>query len=249
MQDLRLALRLLRRNPGFSVVDAVLLKQLPYHQPERIALIWEDATHQGFPLNNAAPANWIDWRKQNTVFSDIAAVRWSSLSLVGDGQPESILGNRVTPDFWRVMGAQAVLGRVFNEEEERRNAKVVVISHGLWQRRFGGDPKIAGRKVILSDVPYEIIGVMPPGFVFPNRRVELWTPSELDSGEPGPSRIALSHLHCAAEARGDDGTGAERDGRDHETAGGAVSRHEQADRDTVGAARPGDGGDGFAIRW
>jgi putative ABC transport system permease protein len=198
MQDLRLALRLLRRNPGFtivavlalalgigantaifSVVDAVLLKQLPYEQPERIALVWEDATHQGFPLNNTAPANWIDWRKQSTVFSDIAAMRWSAVNLIGEGTPENLIGNRVTPDFWRVMGAKAARGRVFNDEEERRNAKVVVISHGLWQRRFGGDPNTVGRKVILSDEPYEIIGVMPPGFVFPERRVELWTPSEL----------------------------------------------------------------------
>src|SRR5262245_3643290 len=110
MQDMRLALRLLRRNPGFttvavlalalgigantaifSVVDAVLLKQLPYEEPERIALVWEDATHQGFPLNNAAPANWIDWRKQNTVFSDIAAMRWSAVNLIGEGTPENLI--------------------------------------------------------------------------------------------------------------------------------------------------------------
>jgi putative ABC transport system permease protein len=218
MHDLRLALRLLRRNPGFtivavlalalgigantaifSVVDAVLLKQLPYEQPERIALVWEDATHQGFPLNNAAPANWIDWREQNTVFSDIAAMRWSAVNLLGEGTPENLIGNRVTPDFWRVMGAKAARGRVFYAEEEKRNAKVVVISHGLWRRRFGAEPSIVGRKVILSDQPYEIVGVMPPGFVFPDRRVELWTPSDLS-----PQNLAQRGSHyltCVARLK------------------------------------------------
>lgn len=198
MQDLRYAWRVLRRSPGFaavaiaalalgigantavfSVVDAVLLHPLPYDQPDRIVMIWEDASHQGFPENSIAPANWLDWRKQNTVFTSIATIRLMTHNLTGAGAPESIVGRRVTADFWDILGTRPLLGRVFTEAEDPVNAKVVVLSYGLWQRRWAGDRGVIGRKVLLTDEPFEIIGVMPPGFVFPERRNEIWTPSEL----------------------------------------------------------------------
>lgn len=218
MQDFRLALRLLRRNPGFaatailalalgigantaifSVVDAVLLRKLPYDQPDRIVMIWEDATFQGFPHNTPAPANWLDWRKQNTVFTSIASMRGITQNLTGDGPPEAVQGRRVTPDFWEILGTKPQIGRVFNDDEERANAKVVVLSYGIWQRRFGGDRNVLGRKIIMTDEPYEVIGVMPAGFVFPDRRNEFWTPSELT-----PSLLARRGSHflmCVARLK------------------------------------------------
>lgn len=218
MQDLRHALRLLRKNPGFtaiavlalalgigantaifSVVDAVLLQQLPYQDPDRIAMVWEDVSWAGFPRNTPAPANWVDWRKQNTVFTDIAASAGRSANLTGDGPPEFILGRRTTANFWAVLGARPLMGRTFTDEEDQKVAKVVVISYSLWQRRFGGDPKIIGRKIILSDEPFEVIGVMPSGFVFPSRLTDIWTPASMTPQEL--SRRGSHYLQCVARLK------------------------------------------------
>lgn len=218
MQDLRHALRLLRRNPGFtaiavlalalgigantaifSVVDAVLLQQLPYEDPSRIVAVWEDASAHGFPRNTPAPANWVDLRKQNTVFTDIAASAGRSVNLTGDGPPEYIIGRRTTANFWTVLGTQPLMGRTFTDEEDRKSAKVAVISYSLWQRRFGGDPKMIGRKIILSDEPYEAIGIMPSSFVFPSRTNEIWTPASMPPEEL--ARRGSHYLQCVARLK------------------------------------------------
>lgn len=218
MQDLRHALRLLRRNPGFtaiavlalalgigantaifSVVDAVLLQQLPYEDPSRIVAVWEDASAHGFPRNTPAPANWVDLRKQNTVFTDIAASAGRSVNLTGDGPPEYIIGRRTTANFWTVLGTQPLMGRTFTDEEDRKSAKVAVISYSLWQRRFGGDPKMIGRKIILSDEPYEVIGIMSSSFVFPSRTNEIWTPASMPPEEL--ARRGSHYLQCVARLK------------------------------------------------
>lgn len=197
LADIRYALRLLGRSPGFtlvavltlalgigantaifSVVDAVLLQPLPYPDASRLMVVWEEASFVGFPRNTPAPANWVDWRKRSKTFEDIAASRGGSYNLTGDGPPEVLPGRRVTANFWPVIGTKPVIGRVFTQAEEDGDAAVAVISNALWQRRFGGDPKIAGRRVLLSGRSFEVIGVMPPGFTYPSRIFDVWTPAQ-----------------------------------------------------------------------
>ena len=138
MSYLRTTLRQIRWNPGFfgiavavlalgigantaifSLVEAVLLRPLPYAQPDRLAIVWEDASFIGFAMNTPAPGNYMDWRKQNHVFTDMAATRFASVSLTGNGRPEQLSGKKVTPNFFDVLGVQPTLGRAFTEEEDR----------------------------------------------------------------------------------------------------------------------------------
>ena len=200
LEDLRYAIRLLLRSPGFAVsailavalgigantaifsaVQAVLVSPLPYAEPDRLAMVWEDASFASFPRNTPAPANWADWRKMNTVFAEIAATRGRSYSLTGEGAPERLIGRSTTASFWNVMGAAPLLGRVYTEAEENANASVAVLSYGLWQRRFGGERGVLGRKFLLDGQPFTVLAVMPRGFTFPSRQVEIWTPLSLGS--------------------------------------------------------------------
>lgn len=171
-----LALAIGANTAMFTVVDAVLLRPLPFEDPDRLVMVWEDSSHVGFPRNTPAPANWVDWRKQNTVFTDIAASRGASYNLTGDGAPERVIGSRFSGNFWQIVGAKPLIGRTYTVEEDQSAARVAVISYTLWQRRYGGDGKVIGRKVLLSDEPFTVIGVMRPEFSFPNRRTEIWTP-------------------------------------------------------------------------
>jgi putative ABC transport system permease protein len=193
--DLRYGLRLFRKSPVFSLVaagtlalgigantvifskvDAVVIRALPYDDPDRVIVIWEDASRVGFAKNTPAPANFMDWRRLNRSFADMAATRGVTASLTGDGVPEQILGRAATANFFSVLGVRPVLGRTFTEVEDREGAAVVVISHGLWQRRYGGDTSIIGRTLLMNDDRYEVIGVMPPRFVFRNRAIDYWIP-------------------------------------------------------------------------
>jgi putative ABC transport system permease protein len=194
LADLRYGLRLFRKSPLFtlvaagtlalgigantvifSVVDAVVIRALPYDDPDRLVVLWEDASFAGFPRNTPAPGNFTDWRRLNRTFSDMAATRGASASLTGDGVPEQVLGRATTPNFFSVLGVRPQLGRTYTEAEDRDGAQVVLISHGLWQRRYGGDTGILGRTILMDDSRYEIIGVMPPAFAFRNRDVDYWT--------------------------------------------------------------------------
>lgn len=193
--NLRYALRQVRENPGFfalavmalalgigantaifSAVEAVLLKPLPYNHPEQLVMVWEDASFIGFATNTPAPANYVDWKAQNQVFTDMAARRASSMSLTGDGAPEELYGQRVTPNFFDVLGVQPALGRVFTAEEDKAKEQVVLLSYNLWLRRFGGDRSILGRPILLNGVATKVLGVMPKGFFFRERNVDYWTP-------------------------------------------------------------------------
>jgi len=154
-QDVRYGLRQVRRNPGFSAiaiatlalgigantamfsaVDAVLIRPLPYADAVRLVVIWEDASRIGFAHGTPAPGTWREWRRLNSVFSDIAATRSTLATLSGDGEPEQLPGRKVTANFWTVLGARPLLGRVFTEDEDAHRAPVAVISYGLWQRRL-----------------------------------------------------------------------------------------------------------------
>ena len=196
--DARFALRMLRENRGFSAVaistlalgiggltamfsafDTVLIRSLPYADTKRLVMVWDDLSKtddrtKSFP----APAEWYEWRRLNTAFTDIASTQPTDATLSGDAQPEQVPARKTTGNFWSVLGVKPLIGRVFNDEEDRSGARVAVIGYALWQRRYGGSPDVLGRKIDVNDTPYEVIGVMPREFYFlPARDIDLWMPA------------------------------------------------------------------------
>src|SRR5580704_6146910 len=161
----------------FSAVEVVLLKPLPFAQPNRLAIVWEDMSFLGFANNTPAPANYVDWRAQNHVFSDMAATRFVTASLTGDGQPEQLSGKKVTSNFFDVLGVQPALGRPFTAEEDKAQTPVVVLGYNLWRRRFGGDESFIGRSILLNGIQTKVVGVMPKDFFFSDRKnSDYWVP-------------------------------------------------------------------------
>jgi putative ABC transport system permease protein len=195
-QDLRFGVRQLLSKPGFttiailslalgigantaifSLVDAVLLRPLPFHEPERLVMVWEDATQVGFPRNTPAPANYADWKAQNQVFEDMAAIQGGSYALTDEGEPEKVESQSVTANFFSLLGVKPILGRTFTKEEDQPGAnRVVLVSYGLWQRHFGGDPAVVGKEILLDGRNHSVLGVMPPGFQFLSKETGLWVP-------------------------------------------------------------------------
>lgn len=198
VQDVRYAWRNLRRNPGFMAVavatlalgiggltamfsafDTILIRPLPYADPDRLVMVWDDLSKTDDRTKSApAPAEWYEWRRLNTVFMDIASTQPTDATLSGDAQPEQVPARKTTGNLWSVLGVKPLIGRVFNDEEDRNGVHVVVISYGLWQRRYGASPDVLGRKINVNDTPYEVIGVMPREFYFlPAREIDLWMPA------------------------------------------------------------------------
>ncbi|MFN7949876.1 MAG: ABC transporter permease [Blastocatellia bacterium] len=208
-QDLRYGARMLRKQPGFtliavltlalgigavaaifSVVNAVLLRPLPFAQAERLALVKESLPKLGLAQLSAAPAEYLDYRAGNEVFTELAAFTDRSLNLTGQGEPQRVQAARVSASLFPLLGVEPVRGRIFRSEEDQPgNDDVVILSHGLWQRHFNADPAILGKTVRLDDRPYTIVGVMPPRFQFPCRwtsfaeETELWIPLALSERE------------------------------------------------------------------
>src|SRR5262245_7084078 len=181
---LSLALGIGANTAIFSLVEAVLLRPLQFQDPDRLCVIWEDATRIGFPRNTPAPANYADWKAQNHTFETIAAMSWESFSLTGDGVPEKVQAESVTADMLPMLGVQPLYGRFFLPEEDRPGANaVVIISYGLWQRRYGGDPGLIGRDILLDDRKTTVVGIMPMGFEFMDKvayasfGIDLWKPA------------------------------------------------------------------------
>jgi len=194
LQDLRYGVRMLLKKPGFtliaiitlslgiganaaifSVVNGVLLRPLPYKEPERLVVIRDTKLPQ-FPEFAVASGNFLDWVKQNTVFERLIAMRPATLNLADPGNPELLRGLSVTSGFCEMLGVQPQLGRDFlSEEAQPGRNNVVLLSHALWQRRFGGDPKILNRTLPLDGQSYTVIGVMPEDFHFIHRESEIWT--------------------------------------------------------------------------
>ena len=219
-RDVHYGLRQVRRNPAFSAiaiatlalgigvntamfsaVDAVLIRPLPYTDADRLVMIWDDdMSRTGSAKFFSTPPEWSEWRRHNTVFTDIAASQPGDAALSNDGEPEELPARKVTGNFWSVLGAQPLVGRVFTEEEDTRGARVVVISHGLWQRRFGASPDVVGRTISLNDTPYQVVGVMPRGFYFmPARDIDIWMPA---SFSPSMLRNWGWHdVHCVARLK------------------------------------------------
>ncbi len=197
-RDADYGLRQIRRNPAFSAIAiatlalgiggitamfsavyTVLIRPLPYADADHLVMIWDDMSKNDVTSkHNSTPAEWIEWRRLNSVFTDLATSQPGDATLSGDDEPEQVPTRKVSWTFWSVLGVQPMLGRVFTEDEDNKSVRVVVISHGLWQRRFGGSPGIVGRKISLNDEPYEVIGVMPQGFYFmPSRDIDIWMPA------------------------------------------------------------------------
>jgi putative ABC transport system permease protein len=202
LQDLRFGLRMLWKNPGFtivavlalalgigansaifSVVNAVLLQPLPYKNPDALVMVWDDQTHLGFPKDTPSPANFLDWREQNTVFEGMAALAERSFNLTGVGEPERLDGRRVSANFFSLLGVEPQLGRGFTPEEDKPGIRVVILGHAMWQRRFGGDPGVIGRAINLNGEVYTVVGVMPPNFQFPTGKDQLWVPIAFPADE------------------------------------------------------------------
>jgi putative ABC transport system permease protein len=161
-----------------SVVNAVLLRPLPYADADRLVVLLHDGR------NPVAPANFIDWRAQTRSFTDVAAAEYWTPDLTGDENPEQITGLRVSAGMMRLLGVPPILGRAFSDDERRAgNDRVVMISYGLWQRRFSGDRNIVGKSLALNGHQFAIIGVMPASFQFAPfwaTKAELWAPLSLD---------------------------------------------------------------------
>jgi putative ABC transport system permease protein len=196
-QDVRFAFRMFAKAPAFtlfagaalalgigattavfSVANAVLIRPLPYPDASRLVMIWEDDTNYGFPRNNGSPFAFEQWRQRNHVLEDMAALMRSSLDLVGEGDPQYLLANTVTPNFFRVLGVAPAAGRTFEEADGRPGAPLTaVLSYGLWMQVFGGDPRVLGRDIILSGAKYTVVGIMPRGFRFIDP-IDVWVPSQ-----------------------------------------------------------------------
>ena len=199
LQDIRYGLRMLLKNPGFtaiaivalalgigantaifSVVSAVLLRPLPYPEPEQIVAIWSaDATKPDNQSTFSFP-DFADLRAQNQVFSGVGAYRTENYALTESGGPAAHgQGAMVTADVLSLLRVNPVLGRVFSAEDDKPGARTVILSHELWQRRFGGDRRMLERSITLDGVAYQVIGIMPEGFRFPiqNKPVEFWIPA------------------------------------------------------------------------
>jgi putative ABC transport system permease protein len=183
---LTLALGIGANSAIFSVVNAVLLNPLPYRNPDRLVSLWENVPTHG--RWRVAPANFFDWKKQNTVFENVAAFGANSLTLTGDGEPEQLTGAFVSDGYFAVVGVDPILGRAFlPEEHEVGKGQVVILSQSFWQRRYGGDKNIINRQITLDDASYTVVGVIPPGIypvwpttsghlTFDEQQQQFWTP-------------------------------------------------------------------------
>jgi len=191
LHDLRYALRILLKNPVvtvvavltlalgigantaiFSVLNAVVLRPLPYADPDRLVMVWE--TVAGNDKRSAAPGNFNDWRAQNSSFSDIAATFYGNFNLTGNGEPERVNGSTVTSNLMSTLGVAAQLGRTFQpDDDDHQDRRLVIIGDGLWQRRFGGDKTVIGKTITIDEAAYTVVGVMPAGFKFPVQS-DLW---------------------------------------------------------------------------
>jgi predicted permease len=198
VRDARFALRLLRKSPAFavtaiavlalgigattaifSVVRAVLLRPLPFPEPARLVMVWERGA--AGRTNVIQTQNFLDWRERNRSFSQIACLLGLSVNLSGEGNPVQVPGLRVSAGFFEALGIPPIAGRTIAVEDDRRGAPpVVVLSYGLWQRRFGGRLDVLGQKIVQDGVPAEIIGIMPPDFAFPTIRADLYQPTQLN---------------------------------------------------------------------
>ncbi|MGA7414860.1 MAG: ABC transporter permease [Bryobacteraceae bacterium] len=195
LRDLRQAVRLMRRRPGFSAVvvltlalgigantaifsliNAVLLRPLPYREPGRLAMLWTDGTEHNEHQGRVSLLSFADWKKQSHSFQDMTVFCGQTFLLGTDGPPERLRSARVPANFLPLVGVEPLLGRVFSEEEVTRRERVVLLSYGLWHRRFGAAAQVIGSDLVMDGRKSRIIGVMPAHFNFPFPDTQVWEP-------------------------------------------------------------------------
>jgi putative ABC transport system permease protein len=196
VKDIRYGFRALRQAPGFtlvalftlalgigantaifSVASGVLLRPLPYWNGDRLVMVWMDNSRIQLREDWHSYPNYADYRDRNTTLDGLAVFNQQNATFTGEGDPERILGAHSTANLFEILGAAPLMGRTYTQEEELANARVIVLSHGLWQRRFGGRADILGQTIELSSRPTTVIGVMPESFVFPSPRTQYWVPT------------------------------------------------------------------------
>jgi len=199
-QDGRYAIRSLRRNAFFtmiavltlalgigasaaifSVIDAILLRPLPYADADRLVLIWTADPARNIHEGATSYLTLTDWRRDNKSLTDLAFWSERAGNITGDGEPERVVGALVSANVFSLLGSSPVIGRTFTADEEGRREAVVVLSHRLWQRRFGGSATAIGRTLDVDGRPLQIVGIMPEGFHFPTKDIQHWEPATLMS--------------------------------------------------------------------
>ena len=195
--DLRYAARMLRGSPSFtaiailtlalgigantamfSVVNAVLLRPLPYQDADRLAMLWTDDPKRDIREEGTSYPTFLDWRGESRTFADMAICsRGNPVTLTGGDDPERVMGEAVSANLFPLLGVTPILGRSFSHDEEQRRERVVVVSHGLWQRRFGASRDAIQKTLEIEGQPFQVVGVMPAGFYFPTKDVQLWQPA------------------------------------------------------------------------
>src|SRR5688572_26848434 len=213
LKDIHYGIRSLLKHPGFtaivvitlalgigantamfSVINAVLLRPLPYHEPQRLVTIWEESPERGLYQMPVSFANLRDWIEQNHTFDQISAYTFTNNNLIGAGEPVRLGSVRVSSNLFSLIGAAPQLGRAFLPEEDKEGAnKVVILSHALWKNRFGSDSAIVGRSLTLDSQSHTVVGVMSEGFQFPvgfgymgkvlNDPIDLYVPLAATSAE------------------------------------------------------------------
>ena len=204
--DLRFGLRILLKQPAFtlvavitlalgigantaifSLVNSILLRPLPFREPDRLVRMLQASPKLGLTSWNVSQADFAAYREENRTFESIAIYNTTATNLTGAGEPERLPIATVTADFFKVFGVNPLLGRTFAEGEDVKGRnQVCVISHAFWQRRFGGDPSVVGRTLSLNNTPTQIVGIMPAEFKFPRYETDLWTPLAFDAKRTAP---------------------------------------------------------------
>ena len=196
-RDISYAARMLRRSPAFtvtavftialgigansaifSVASGVLLRPLPYPAPHELAMVWMDNARINLREDWHSFPDYADYRQQSTTFTDMAIFNGTSRTFSGEGDPERVLGAHSSSNLFDVLGVREARGRTYTADEDKPGANaVVVLSHALWQRRYGGRDDAIGRTVLMNGRSMQIIGVMPEGFAFPTRETLFWVPT------------------------------------------------------------------------
>src|SRR5260370_14839722 len=195
LADVHLAIRQLARSPGlhvavvvvmavgigansaiFAALDQTIIRPLPYRDPGRRVVVWEDFSSFGVPKARVSPQTFLDWRRQSQTFAEMAAYGAVTTNLSGSGAPEQVLGQRVTANLIPMLGVPPLVGRSFTPDEEGPEVRSVVLSHRLWRRKFACNREVVGKTILMDGQSRTVIGVMPPGFDFPDRLTDYWAP-------------------------------------------------------------------------
>ena len=226
IQDLRFGARMLRKNPGFTVVavltlalgiaanatifsfvSAVLYKRPPVYDSDRLMVVYSTSAAHGFgtSLNPVSAPNYFTWKRENRVFSDVAALEpYANVNLTGKDEPERVVANRVTADYFSVIGVAPALGRAFvNGDDQPGHDHVVLLDYRYWEQKFGADPDVVGKSIRLNGEEHTVIGVLPQQFQILSFRSQVWLPLVLDESQQGAAARQTRTLYLFARSKPD----------------------------------------------